>query len=112
MRSRYLEQTDDRDKVLIENQLNRFLLPARARAEAYPDLKASEQFQGPSTRLTELESGIADRREQYNDGVTRHNEYIQLFPPLLVAKPFSYRDRPLLETSVQAGRAIRVGERL
>ncbi len=38
-------------------------------AEAYPELKANEQFMQLQTRITSLENGIADRRELYNESV-------------------------------------------
>jgi len=99
LRSRYAEARDAGDKVAVENAFNRAAARLSARVEAYPDLKASEHFQRLSGRLTQLETAIADRREFYNSCTTSHNEYIQQFPPLLIARAFGYRDRALLEAS-------------
>ena len=99
LRSRYASARDDADKVAVENEFNRTVARVAARVEAYPDLKASEHFQKLSSRLTELETSIADRREVYNSSATSHNEYTQQFPPLLIARPFGYRDRALLEVT-------------
>jgi len=68
-------------------------------AEAYPELKANENFMQLQTRITGLENGIADRRELYNDAVNINNVSIEQFPAVLVARLFSFSARPLLEFS-------------
>lgn len=68
-------------------------------AEAYPELKANENFMQLQTRITGLENGIADRREFYNDAVNVNNIAIEQFPAVLVARLFSFTDKPLLEFS-------------
>jgi LemA protein len=64
---------------------------------AYPQLKANESFQELQTRITGLESAIADRREFYNDSVNLYNTRIQSFPQLLLARRFSFKESKLLE---------------
>tara|TARA_R110002074_G_scaffold145034_2_gene293484 strand:- start:119007 stop:119180 length:174 start_codon:yes stop_codon:yes gene_type:complete len=49
-------------------------------AEAYPDLKANESFQGLQQRISQLENNIADRREFYNASVNLNNVRIEQFP--------------------------------
>ncbi|UTW11918.1 LemA family protein [Marinobacterium rhizophilum] len=66
-------------------------------AEAYPDLKASESFQHLQARITGLESGIADRREFYNESVNLNNIRIEQFPDNLVAGKFGFKAADLLE---------------
>jgi len=66
-------------------------------AEAYPDLKTSEQFMQLQARITGLENGIADRRELYNESVNIYNVGIEQFPAVLVANMFAYMPKPLLE---------------
>jgi len=68
-------------------------------AEAYPELKANEHFMQLQTRITSLENGIADRRELYNDSVNINNVQIEVFPASIVAKLFSFGEKPLLEFS-------------
>jgi LemA protein len=96
LRSRYAESRDDADKVSLENEFNHSFATVAARVENYPEIKASEQFRKLGERLTGLETSIAERRELYNSTATSLNEYAQLFPPLLVARAFGYRDRALL----------------
>ena len=68
-------------------------------AEAYPELKANQNFMQLQTRITGLESGIADRREFYNDSVNINNVQIEVFPASLIAKLFNFEEKPLLEFS-------------
>lgn len=54
-------------------------------AERYPDLKANAGFQQLQSRVTALETAIADRREIYNDAVNANNVRIRSFPDAMVA---------------------------
>ncbi|MDD5384777.1 MAG: LemA family protein [Gallionella sp.] len=68
-------------------------------AEAYPELKANENFMQLQTRITSLENGIADRRELYNEAVNINNVQIEVFPASIIAKMFNFGEKPLLEFS-------------
>ncbi|MHB0926341.1 MAG: LemA family protein [Gallionellaceae bacterium] len=68
-------------------------------AEAYPELKANENFMQLQTRITSLENGIADRRELYNESVNINNVQIEVFPASIIAKLFNFGAKPLLEFS-------------
>jgi len=70
-----------------------------ALAEAYPELKANENFQHLQQRITALENSIADRREFYNESVNINNVRIEQFPDLIVARLMQFTPRPLLEFS-------------
>jgi len=66
-------------------------------AEAYPDLKANENFQHLQQRVTGLENAIADRREFYNESANINNIRVEQFPDVLVARLFNFRAFDLLE---------------
>jgi LemA protein len=68
-------------------------------AEAYPELKANENFMQLQTRITSLENGIADRRELYNEAVNINNVQIEVFPASIIARTFNFGEKPLLEFS-------------
>jgi len=68
-------------------------------AEAYPELRANENFMQLQHRITSLENGIADRRELYNEAVNINNVQIEVFPASIIAKLFSFGEKPLLEFS-------------
>ena len=66
-------------------------------AEAYPELKANENFQHLQGRITGLENAISDRREFYNDSVNLNNVRIEQFPDVIVARLFNFQPADLLE---------------
>ena len=82
-----------------ETQLRSGLGRLFALAENYPDLKANESFQHLQARITDLENGIADRREFYNASVNINNVRIEQFPDVLIANFFSFKAFDLLEFS-------------
>ena len=68
-------------------------------AEAYPELKANDNFMQLQQRITSLENAIADRRELYNDAVNINNVRVEQFPDAVIARAFSFENKPLLEFS-------------
>ena len=68
-----------------ENDLSQALFNLRATAEAYPDLKASDQFGQLSEELTNTEDKIAFARQAYNDSVNRYDTKRQKLPTNLIA---------------------------
>ena len=61
--------------------------------EAYPDLKASEQFASLQRSLTDVEDDLQNARRYYNAVVRDLNTRIQSFPDLLVAGALGYEER-------------------
>lgn len=66
-------------------------------AEAYPELKASENFAHLHARITGLEEAIADRREFYNDSVNLNNVAIERFPDVIIAQLTGFGPHRLLK---------------
>lgn len=92
------QQRDDLAALgAAESQLRLGLGQLFAVAEAYPELRASDQFQHLETRITGLENAIADRREFYNDSVNLNNVRIEQFPDVLIARLFHFTPFRLLE---------------
>lgn len=81
-----------------------------ATVEAYPELKANQTMQQLLGRITGLESGIADRREFYNEAVNRNNVRIESFPDVIVARLFGFKDADLLEFSAEEKRDVDLRE--
>lgn len=75
-------------------------------AEAYPELKANENFQTLLHRITGLENSIADRREFYNESVNVYNVRIEQFPDAIIAGMFNHSSRELLEFSAEEKRDV------
>jgi LemA protein len=70
-------------------------------AERYPDLKANTLFQNLQSRISALETAIADRREVYNDAVNAQNVRIETLPDAIVARWFGFSASPLLKFSAE-----------
>jgi len=68
-------------------------------AEAYPELKANENFQHLQNRISSMESAIADRREFYNESVNINNTRIEQFPDIIVSRLLNFKNRELLKFS-------------
>ena len=66
-------------------------------AEAYPQLKASENFHKLQEQLSEIEEQLQFARRYYNGAVRNLNISIQSFPDLLIAKPFGFSEQPFFE---------------
>ena len=80
-------------------------------AEAYPDLKANEQFLHLQSRISGLENAIADRREFYNDSVNINNVRIDQFPDLVVARLFNFKEADLLKFSSAELKDVNISQR-
>ena len=66
-------------------------------AEAYPDLKANQNFLALQEELSGTEGRIAYARQFYNDVVERYNNKVQAFPSNLVANLFRFKEREYFE---------------
>jgi LemA protein len=66
-------------------------------AEAYPQLKANENFLKLQEQLAEIEEQLQFARRYYNGAVRNMNISIQSFPELLIAKPFGFSEQPFFE---------------
>ena len=70
-----------------------------ATAEAYPELKANDDFQHLQLRISGLENAIADRREFYNESANLNNVRIEQFPEVIIARMFNFGSKSLLQFS-------------
>lgn len=71
-------------------------------AEAYPDLKASENFLALQDQLASVEERISITRRVYNDTVQTLNTAVSVFPPSLVAKAFGFGTREFFAAGGEA----------
>ncbi|MEX0983648.1 MAG: LemA family protein [Actinomycetota bacterium] len=80
-----------------ENVLTAGLRQLLAVVEAYPDLKANQNFLSLQEELTGTESKIAYARQFYNDTVAKLNTAIQRFPGLILARPLGFTEREFFQ---------------
>lgn len=86
---------------IAEGTLRSGLSSLFAVAERYPDLKANDLFRNLQTRISALETAIADRREVYNDAVNALNVRLETFPDLLIGRLFRFLPATMLKFSDQ-----------
>jgi LemA protein len=86
------------DRIKAEGELSGALGRLLAVSEAYPNLKANENFMGLQNELRGTEDRIAFSRQTYNDSVTQFNTSIQTFPAVLLAGFFGFKEEPFFET--------------
>lgn len=91
------------EKGLAENMLTQALGRLMAVAEAYPDLKANQNFMQLQEELTSTENKIGFARQHFNDTVGRFESTRQTFPTVIVAGMFNFekRDYFTLEDATQ-----------
>jgi LemA protein len=98
-RSQAMSATSPADKAVAENQLSGALRGLLAVAEAYPQLKASEEFTQLQSSLNMTEDSLQNARRYYNAVVRDFNTKIQSFPTNLLAGMFGFAQRQFFETT-------------
>jgi LemA protein len=92
-RSGAMNATAPQARADAENILTGALKSLFALAEAYPELKANQNFMSLQQELTATEGRIAEGRSRYNESVVSYNTALQVFPPNVVASLFGFRSR-------------------
>lgn len=91
-----------KETAVAENMFEQALKSLFAVAEAYPDLKSSQNFSELQAELTDTEDKIQAARRFYNGGVRDLNTKIQKFPNNIVAAIFGFRNREFFEVDDMA----------
>ncbi|HVI69699.1 MAG TPA: LemA family protein, partial [Magnetospirillaceae bacterium] len=91
-----------KETAQTENQFEGALKSLFAVSEAYPDLKANQNFQQLQAELTDTEDKIMASRRFYNGAARELNIKINTFPSNLIAGMFSFKPREFYEVEDQA----------
>ena len=92
------------EQAQAENMITGALRQMFALSEAYPDLKANENFGRLQEELSSTENKIAFSRQHYNDTVSRYNGTLQTFPTNVVGSMFDFVQRDFVEMQDAAQR--------
>ena len=106
LRSKSKEISAVAEKSEVESALTRSLVNLFALAEAYPDLKASQNFLDLQDDLAEIENEIQMARRYYNGTVRNLNISIETFPSNLVAERFRFEKADFFEIEDAADREV------
>lgn len=90
-----------------ENMLTNALKSVFALSEAYPDLKANQNFAQLQEELASTENRIGFSRQHYNDSVGVYNTALQVFPNNLLAGTFNFTKREFFELDASEAAAAK-----
>lgn len=79
------------DKIVAEQQLTSALQGLRVSVEAYPDLKANQNFLQLQEELSDIENKLAAARRFFNGATTEYNNAVESFPGNIIAKSFGFQ---------------------
>ncbi len=96
--SSYDKMSDD-EKIKTNEKVSDRISKIMALAEAYPKLKASDNFRTLSKELTKVEEDIANSRKYYNGVVRTYNNKVEMFPSNIFAGIFGYKSKAMFEAS-------------
>jgi LemA protein len=96
-RNSFTNATSVSDKSQANNMLSESLKSIFALAEAYPELKANENFASLQVELSSTEDKVAYSRQFYNDTVQMYNTAIMTFPSNIFAGMFNFKEESFFE---------------
>lgn len=108
LRNSTYDKMPDEEKITTNEQISNGMSKIMALAEAYPDLKANENFKDLSRQLTTVEDDIANARKYYNGVVRIYNNKVEMFPNNVLAKLFGYKSKPMFEASAYEKENVKV----
>ena len=93
-------------QAAAENMLTGALRQMFALAEAYPDLKANQNFQQLQAELSDVENKIAAARRFFNNAVQEYNTGIQQFPAVLMAGALGFTQKEFFDVGVDERKVL------
>ncbi len=96
------------EKAQANNMLTDALKSLFAVAEAYPQLRASENFQELQRQLEDTEDKVAYSRQFYNSNVLEYNTKVRMFPSNLIAQMFNFKEEEFFEAEEEERKKVEV----
>jgi LemA protein len=96
-RSAAMNATTINEKIQAENNLTSALAGLRVSLEAYPDLKANQNFLQLQTEIADIENKLAAVRRFFNSATRELNNAVQTFPSNIFAGMFGFHKEPMFE---------------
>ena len=96
-RTAAMSATGINDKIQAENALSSALAGLKVSVEAYPDLKANQNFLQLQPELSDIENKLAATRRFFNSATKELNNAVQTFPANLIAGMFGFHKEPMFE---------------
>ena len=96
-RAAAMSATGINDKIQAENALSSALAGLKVSLEAYPDLKANQNFLQLQTEIADIENKIAATRRYFNTATRELNNDVQTYPSNILAGMFGFKKEPMFE---------------
>ena len=97
LRNSNYDNMSQEEKIKTNQSLTSGINKVIALAEAYPDLKASENFKDLNNQLTKVEEDIANSRKYYNAVVREFNNKAEMLPSNIIAMMFGFKSKTMFE---------------
>jgi len=99
-RSAAMAATSIDDKIAAEQKLTTALQGLKVQVEAYPDLKANQNFLQLQEELSDIENKLAASRRFFNGATTEYNNKVESFPGNLIARNFGFKREVMFDLGV------------
>ena len=100
-RANAMKATTINEKIQAETRLSSALEGLKVSVEAYPDLKASQNFLDLQNEISDVENKIAAARRFFNSATKELNVATEVFPSNIVATLFNFKREPMFELGDQ-----------
>lgn len=98
-RNTYMSAKTPEDEMKASGEVTQALNKLLALSEAYPELKANQNFLGLQQDVSDTEDKISYARQFYNDSVLTYNNKVQMFPSNIIAGMFNFTKASFFEVS-------------
>lgn len=100
-RTAAMQATTINDKVQADNALTSALANLKVSVEAYPDLKANQNFLSLQQEIADIENKLAAVRRFFNSATRELNNAVETFPSVLFARMFGFSKQPMFEVGTE-----------
>jgi LemA protein len=104
-RANALQAKTINEKIAAENQVSTALQGLNVAVEAYPDLKASQNFIQLQEEISDIENKLAAARRFFNSATKELNNAVQTFPSNILAGMFGFQKEPMFDLGAERARA-------
>ena len=98
-RNTYMSAKTPEEEMKASGEITQALNKLLALSEAYPELKANQNFLGLQQDVSDTEDKISYARQFYNDSVLTYNNKVQMFPSNIIAGMFNFTKASFFEVS-------------
>jgi LemA protein len=100
-RANAMKATSINEKIAAETRLSTALDGLKVSVEAYPDLKASQNFMDLQNEISDVENKLAAARRFFNSATKELNVAVELFPSNIIATLFNFKRETMFEIGEQ-----------